>query len=340
MNHLLDRKVAAIVEKVGFSGAIQLRHNGKVMYESAFGQSNRSEQLANTLETRFGIASGCKVFTAVGIGMLVDEGKLTFHTPLKDCLDIDFPHFSEEVTIHHLLTHTSGIPDYFDESVLDDFEELWEELPMYKMRAPKDFLPMFQHREMLFQPGDRFHYNNAGFIVLGLVIEQLSKMNFTDFMESKVFAKAGMNQSGYFSLDQLPNNTAIGYIDDEEAGTWKSNIYSIPVKGGADGGAFITVGDMMKFWDALLSHKLLSKETTEQFLTPHAKSDDGEYYGYGLWIDKNGDQITKHHVMGYDPGVSFHAAVYDNRWQLVSVSNKSSGAYKIMVAIEEVLSLS
>lgn len=340
MNQLLDRKVAASVEETGFSGAIQLQKNGMVIYEASFGQSNRSEQLANTLETRFGIASGCKVFTAVGIGILVDEGKLTFQTRLKDCLNIDFPHFSEDVTIHHLLTHTSGIPDYFDESVMDDFEELWIENPMYKMCAPKDFLPMFQNREMMFQPGSEFHYNNAGFIVLGLVIEQLSGMSFTDFIETKVFEKAGMHQSGYFSLDKLPKNTAIGYIDDEEAGTWKSNIYSIPIKGGADGGAFTTVEDMMTFWKMLMNHKLLAKETSEQLLTPHVLSGDDEYYGYGIWIDKAGDSITKHHVMGYDPGVSFHAAVYENGAELVILSNKSKGAYSLMLAIEEVLSLS
>ncbi|WP_010098245.1 serine hydrolase domain-containing protein [Ornithinibacillus scapharcae] len=339
MNQLLDRKVAEIVGKVEFSGALQVRKNGMVMYESAFGQSNRSDQLANTLETRFGIASGCKVFTAVGIGILVDEGKLTFQTRLKDCLNIDFPHFSEDVTIHHLLTHTSGIPDYFDESVMDDFEELWKENPMYKMCAPKDFLPMFQNREMMFQSGSKFQYNNAGFIVLGLVIEYLSGMSFTDFMETKVFAKAGMHQSGYFSLDQLPMDTAIGYIDDEEAGTWKSNIYSIPIKGGADGGAFTTVEDMMTFWKVLKDHTLLTKETTEQLLTPHALSDENEYYGYGIWIDKADDKITKHHVMGYDPGVSFHAAVYVDGTELVILSNKSVGAYGIMLAIEEVLSL-
>jgi CubicO group peptidase (beta-lactamase class C family) len=332
------RKVEEVAGEVGFSGAVLVKNNGAVIYESAFGYSNRSERRENSLSTRFGIASGCKLFTAVGIGILVDEGKLNFETRLKDCLDTEFPHFSEDVTVHQLLSHTSGIPDYFDESVMDDFEELWQARPMYMMRELKDFLPMFQHREMMFQPGERFHYNNAGFILLGLIIEKLSGMSFAEYIESNVFAKAGMEQSGYFSLDQLPHDTAIGYIDDEASGTWKSNIYSIPVKAGADGGAFITVNDMMLFWEALFGKKLLSEKTTEKILSPHAESDDDEYYGYGIWIDKHEGKITKHHVMGYDPGVCFHAAVYATGLEVVIASNKSEGAYSIMVALEEVLS--
>ncbi|WP_339217206.1 serine hydrolase domain-containing protein [Ornithinibacillus sp. FSL M8-0202] len=337
MKRQLDSKVKEAVTEVGFSGAILVRKNGEVIHESAYGYANRSDQLINTVHTRFGIASGCKLFTAISIGILVDEGKITFDTRLSDCLDIPFSNFSDEITIHHLLSHTSGIPDYFDESVMDDFEELWKTRPMYSMRELKDFLPMFQHRDMMFQPGSQFHYNNAGFIVLGLVIEQLAGMSFTDFVEQKVFARAGMKDSGYFSLDQLPANTAVGYIDDVAAGTWKSNMYSIPIKGGADGGAFITVHDMVRLFDALFSKKLLTKSTTERLVSVQAEGEDDEFYGYGIWMDKQADEITKYHVMGYDPGVSFHAAVYANGVEVVIASNKSEGAYSIMVAIEELL---
>lgn len=337
MKRQLDSKVKEAVTEVGFSGAILVRKNGEVIHESAYGYANRSDQLINTVHTRFGIASGCKLFTAISIGILVDEGKITFDTRLSDCLDIPFSNFSDEITIHHLLSHTSGIPDYFDESVMDDFEELWKTRPMYSMRELKDFLPMFQHRDMMFQPGSQFHYNNAGFIVLGLVIEQLAGMSFTDFVEQKVFARAGMKDSGYFSLDQLPANTAVGYIDDVADGTWKSNMYSIPIKGGADGGAFITVYDMVRLFDALFSKKLLTKSTTERLVSVQAEGEDEEFYGYGIWMDKQADEITKYHVMGYDPGVSFHAAVYANGVEVVIASNKSEGAYSIMVAIEELL---
>ncbi|WP_047980973.1 serine hydrolase domain-containing protein [Ornithinibacillus contaminans] len=334
MGKSIEKIITEVASEVGFSGAIQFRNKDE-FFEAAYGYSNRSDQVANTVNTRFGIASGCKIFTAVGIGLLVDQGKLSFQTSLKDCLDISFPNFSEDVTIHHLLTHTAGIPDYFDESVMDDFEELWINRPMYTMRHLQDFLFMFQDREMLFQPGEKFQYNNAGYIVLGLVIEQVTGMSFTDFIEENVFRKAKMHQSGYFSLDQLPANTAIGYIDDEETGQWKSNLYSIPVKGGADGGAFITAGDMMNFWEALFANELLTKETTETLLTPHANSNRELAYGYGIWISMRDNEITKYHVMGYDPGVNFRSAVYLDGAKVVIASNKNDGAFSIMKAIEE-----
>jgi CubicO group peptidase (beta-lactamase class C family) len=238
-----------------------------------------------------------------------------------------------------LLTHTSGVPDYFDEEVMDDFEELWIENPMYRLRRLEDFLPLFQNETMKFKPGERFDYNNAGFILLGLIVEEASGLPFKDYVQKRVFEKASMYDSGYFALDSLPGKTAIGYIENED-GTWKTNAYSIPVQGGADGGAFVTAKDMAKLWDALLNYQLLSKELTEQLLTPHAKAKDGIYYGYGVWIKAAGDNVIKYHVMGYDPGVSFHSAYYPKTdVRLVVCSNGSSGAFNVMNGIEEELKL-
>ncbi|MFD1850845.1 serine hydrolase domain-containing protein [Oceanobacillus bengalensis] len=334
MKAQIELGIGDIIKTLDFSGAVLVKSGGETLYESTGGYANRSEKRNNTLLTRFGIASGCKLFTAVGIAMLVESGKLTFQTKLKDCLDINFPNFDEKITIHHLLTHSSGIADYFDEEVMDDFEELWEELPMYKMNNLSTFLPLFQDQTMMFSPGARFHYNNAGYIVLGLIIEQATGMTFTDYIETQIFKKIGMNSSGYFSLDQLPKNTATGYIDGQDG--WKTNVYSIPIKGGADGGAFVTAPDMITFWEALLSYQLLTEDTTTLLLTPHIESDEDEYYGYGVWIDRRGDEILKYHIMGYDPGVSFHSAFYpESGVKLVIPSNKSEGAYDVMLEIEK-----
>src|SRR5690606_18248653 len=141
-----------------------------------------------------------------------------------------------------LLTHTSGIPDYFDEQVMDDFEDLWRRQPMYLMQTASDFIPLFKEQPMMFQPGERFHYNNAGFIALGLIVEQLTGSEFTDVVQERIFGPANMLNSGYFRLDRLPGQTAFGYI--EEEGAWRTNHYAIPIRGGADGGAYVTAGDM------------------------------------------------------------------------------------------------
>ncbi|WNF23513.1 serine hydrolase [Mesobacillus jeotgali] len=323
--------------RVDFSGTVLVQEGNGEAASASFGYANRAEQSKNNLGTRFGIASGCKLFTAIAICQLVEQGKLTFTTRLKDCLDIEFPNFSDEITIHHLLTHTSGVPDYFDEDVMDDFEELWIKRPMYQIRSLKDFLPMFQNEQMKFTPGETFHYNNAGYILLGLIVEQASGMEFTAYVEEYIFKKAGMMDSGYFSFDALPSDTALGYIDLPD-GSWKTNIYSLPVKGGSDGGAYVTVEDMSKLWKALLGQLLLKEETLNRLLTPHAQEDEINFYGYGVWIKKQDDDIFKYHVMGYDPGVSFHSAYYPaDKTIAVVCSNKSSGAYDILETIEETL---
>ncbi|CAM4489582.1 Beta-lactamase-related domain-containing protein [Paenibacillus xylanexedens] len=256
---------------------------------------------------------------------------------LTDVLDVEFPLWDKGITIQQLLTHTSGIPDYFDEEVMDDFSELWKERPVYAMRRLSDFLPMFQHLPMKSAPGERFHYNNAGFIVLGLIVEQHSGLSFTDVVEEHIFKPCGMKDSGYFVTDQLPRNTALGYIDHED-GSWNTNMFSIPVQGGSDGGAYVTAPNMIRFWDALLGHRLLNVEMTQQLLTPHAHQEDEEYYGQGIWIDRKGEAIFKFHIMGFDPGVSFMSSVYpDYDLQLVVLSNQESGPYPIIIAIEEAL---
>ncbi|MFX3675169.1 MAG: serine hydrolase domain-containing protein [Paenisporosarcina sp.] len=335
MNSNISERIEKIQSNNHFSGTVLVKDNDKILADVSYGFANRSEQLKNHSETRYGIASGCKFFTSIAICQLVEKGKISFDSTLRESLD--FPFFDEKITIHHLLTHTSGMPDYFDEEIMDDFEELWIKNPMYHIRKLTDFLPLFQYKNMKSKPGELFHYNNAGYILLGLIVEQASGLVFTDYVEDFIFKKAGMMDSGYFAFDSLPKNTALGYIDNPN-GTWKTNIYSLPVKGGSDGGAFVTATDMVNLWEALWDHQLLSEELTNQLLTTHTHVKEDSFYGYGIWIKKKENNIFKYHVMGYDPGVSFHSAYYPHSARKVVVcSNKSNGAFDIMNGIEEEL---
>ncbi|MFC7063464.1 serine hydrolase domain-containing protein [Halobacillus seohaensis] len=335
MNIELSRIISDIQNKSDFSGAILVQDREKVLVDTHGGYANRSAKLENNSETRFGIASGCKLFTAIAICQLVEEGKVSLDSKLSDCLSINFKHFDEGITVHHLLTHTSGIPDYFDEEVMKDFEELWVKRPMYHVRMASDFLPLFQHEPMKSQVGERFHYNNAGYILLGLIIEQVSGLEFSDYIQKYIFTKANITNSGYFSFDSLPSNTSLGYIDNPD-GTWKTNIYSLPAKGGPDGGAYVTVSDMVKLWEALFNNQLLSETYTNKVLTAHVQVNETGFYGYGVWIKKSEDSVLKYHIMGYDPGVSFHSAYYPGLSMKVAIcSNKSEGAFDILKGIEE-----
>ncbi|MCR2806559.1 beta-lactamase family protein [Paenibacillus sp. SCIV0701] len=172
MSAELDEHIGEIIEQyngtadVPFSGAIRVQAMGQIV-EKGIGSANRSERIPNRPDTRFGIASGCKIFTAAAICQLAEQGKLRFDDRLLDLVSADFPHFDPGVTVHHLLTHSSGVPDYFDEDVMDDFSELWRAVPSYAMQTPSDLLPLFQNGAMKFSPGETFAYCNSGFILLG-----------------------------------------------------------------------------------------------------------------------------------------------------------------------------
>ncbi|MGM0898922.1 MAG: serine hydrolase [Bacillota bacterium] len=323
-----DNPISGQMESLAFSGVAHMV--GKESWALAKGFANRADERPIGVDSRFGIASGSKIFTAVGVLQLVEQEKLELSAKLSELLPKTFPNF--DATVHQLLCHTSGIPDYFDEEMMDDFEQLWQSTPMYRMETPADFVPMFRELPPVEAPGERFRYNNAGYIALGLIIEQLTGEEFADYVEREVLRKAEMSESGYFRLDRLPKNTAFGYID--EGDSWRTNQYAIPVRGGADGGAFASAGDMAKFWARLLDGTLLSEEMRELLLTGHAINGDGAY-GYGVWIEKSDGLPVKYHVKGYDPGVSFHSSYYPQQKTIVSVlSNASSGAYDIVRVIE------
>ena len=324
-------------EEILFSGTAYAVQNGKVLHESSAGSRSRAEKTKNTIHTRYGIASGCKIFTSIAICQLAEQGKLHADTKLYDILEIEAPLFDKTITVHQLLTHTSGVPDYFDEEVMDDFEELWADRPVYQMRTPASFLPLFQNQAMKFSPGARFHYNNAGYILLGLIIEKVSGLPFSEYIETNIFQKAGMDASGYFESDALPEETAVGYIEQED-GTWKTNVFSIPAKGGPDGGAYVTAPDMLKLWQALMTHQLLGKEMTEKLLKPAVQDKGNVHYGYGVWMVTGPEGVVKYILMGYDPGVNFRSVYYPETDLAIAVcSNHSDGAYEITAKMEELL---
>ncbi|MCR8844531.1 beta-lactamase family protein [Paenibacillus sp. SC116] len=334
MNNLLER-IEAAQTKLNFSGAVFVKQGDSILAHRSYGYANRSDEIPNKVNTRLGIASGCKIFTAIAIAQLVDQGKLSFDATLKQCLQVSFPYFEDNITVHHLLTHTSGVPDYFDEEEMDDFEQLWITTPMYHVRRLHDFLPLFQHKPMKFPVGSRFHYNNTGFILLGLIVEQASGMSFSDYVQKNIFDKAGMMDSGYFESDRLPGRTALGYIDLPDGG-WRTNIYALPAKGGSDGGAYVTVADMARLWEALMNHQLLSKETTDLLLSVHTEAEKDFSYGYGVWLQKNAEGSLHYVLMGYDPGVNFRTVFYPDRaLSIVVCSNRSGGAYEMLSTIED-----
>ncbi|MGC9348678.1 MAG: serine hydrolase domain-containing protein [Anaerolineae bacterium] len=320
-----------------FSGVIRIRHGDSVIYEGASGYADRSNRIKNTLDTRFGIASGTKFFTALAIGKLIENGKLTLDTRLADVVDLGFPQYAPEITIQHLLTHTSGIPDYYDEEAVEDYDNFTVAVPWSELRGPRDYLAVFPEGPMKFTPGERFSYSNGGYIALGIVIEELSGRAYRDFVTEEILRAYGMARSGFFAFNKLPGETAFGYVEEDEGG-WHTNIYNLPVIGASDGGMYTTVEDMTRLWDAFWANQILSPAMVTLFTKPysHAAS-EGEhiYYGHGVWIYDDGAGVREDYIEGCDAGVSFRSGRNRARdLEITVISNTTGGAWPILRAID------
>ena len=335
---MITDKINSSIERNNFSGVISIKKNGKIIYEKAVGYAERSNKVNINLETRFGIASGTKFFTALAIGKLIDEGKISLESKVFDIIKYDFSLYSKEITIRQLLTHTSGIPDYFDEDKVDNFGNFFVAIPWYELREPKDYFPVFPQEDMKFLPGERFSYCNSGFVLLAAIIHEVSGIPYTDFIEEHIFKAIGMKASGFFELNRLPENTAMGYIEDDKG--WRTNIYNLPIVGGGDGGAFTTVGDLYILWDAFINFNILSRDLSELYLKPYIKEESEEeniYYGHGIWVYKEEEKPIEEYIIGCDAGVSFKSAIIRKEEIVYTViSNTGDGACPI---IEEIQSL-
>ena len=335
----LVEKLDSSIDTHAFSGVVSIRQQGEVLYERAAGYADRSNKIANTLDTCFGIASGTKFLTALAIGKLIATHKLSFSTRLRDCLTLDFPHYSPEITIRHLLTHTSGIPDYLDEDQVTDCEHFFVSRPWYELKSPRDYLAVFPNEAMKFPPGTRFSYSNSGYILLGVVIEEVTSLKYQDYVEQAILKPIGMNRSGYFAFNQLPEQTALGYI--EEAGSWRTNIYNLPIVGASDGGAYTTVDDLAILWRAFWANEILPQELVEIYATPYVSTETQgtfTHYGHGLWIGEKPRGQLKICIMGQDAGVSFWSSVTRNTdIQVTVISNTTDGAWPVLQDLDSVL---
>src|SRR5262249_40568407 len=335
----LKKRLDTSIDAHAFSGVISIRHKDTVLYERTAGYADRSNKIANTVATRFGIASGTKFLTALAIGKLIAAQKLSFSTKVKDCIALNFPRYSPEITIRHLLTHTSGIPDYYDEEKIADVDTFTLSTPWYALKGPRDYLAVFPDEPMKFTPGERFSYSNGGYILLGVVIEELTSMRYQEFVEQAIFQAIGMTQSGYFALNKLPEKTALGYV--EEAEGWRTNIYNLPIVGASDGGAFTTVQDVATLWKAFWGYEIIPKAVVEIYAKPYVKAEtkrEHTYYGHGLWIREDEGRNREEYITGCDAGVSFKSLVNQDTELLVTViSNTTHGAWPVIKDIDPAL---
>lgn len=326
MNDLINN-LEATAKASKFSGVISIFKEDEPLYHRAFGYRDVKNQLANETTTKFGIASGTKLFTALGIGKLIEGKKLSLETKVSE-IDKAFTGFiHKDATILNLLTHTSGIYDYLDEDIFEDAEDFFVAIPWYNVSTPLDFLPLFQHQPMKFLPNERFSYSNGGFVLLGMIIELLSARVYRDFIETEILQPANMTNSGFFAFNDLPANTANGYLSDYKT----INIYNLPLRGAADGGMYTTSEDLQRFWKALFSYQILSKDLTETFLATHHAFNKTSGYGCGVYKELDDSMFS---IVGGDAGVGFDSRYLVEKAIVINVlSNHTNGEETIREVI-------
>jgi CubicO group peptidase (beta-lactamase class C family) len=298
-----------------FSGAVLVARDGEPVFAEAFGLADTDLGIANTLETRFNLGSMNKMFTAVAIAQLQESGKLDFSDPIALHLPGYPADIAEQVTIHHLLTHTSGLGDIFGPQYEQEKETL---------HTLRDYLELFVDEPLRFEPGDRHEYSNAGFIVLGLIIEEVSGQDYFDFVRERVFQPAGMNATDSFERDAETPDLAIGYtlplpprredltMADVLAPRQPNDAFLSP-RGTSAGGGYSTVGDLLAFERALRSGILLQPETVAMLIEGKVDTFGPEVrYGYGFVDDRLGSQRIVGHTGGA-PGIN---GALDMYWDL------------------------
>lgn len=268
-----------------FSGVILVSRGDETLVAEASGYAHIAHGIENTVDTRFAIASGTKGFTALVVIGLIAEGHLELPTRARDVLGADLPLIDDRVTVEHLLTHTSGIGDYYDE------EEDPPPTPLLATSA--DYLAALDGYPQKFPPGERFSYNNGAFAVLALIAERIAGIPFADLVRTRVTEPAGMTDTAFLRSDALPARTATGYLEDG-----RTNVFSLPVVGHGDGGIYSTAPDIRKFWTALFDGRIVPRKWVDRLWreSPHG-------YGLGFWLPRPGVVRSE----GGDHGVTFRS---------------------------------
>jgi len=315
----LMRRIEQVASETEFSGVVSIFRGESTVFSKAFGYRDVKNKLHSTTSTRFGIASGTKLFTALGIGVLIDQGLISLGTTMRE-INPEYTGFVDEhATILHLLTHTSGIYDYYDEEIEQDYDHPSLKIPWCELQTPSDYYRLFKDKPMKFHPGARYSYSNGGYVFLGILIEKLTGRLYRDFVKEHVLNAANMHKSGFYAFDDLPENTANGYLQDRRT----TNIYRLPPRGGGDGGMYTTTDDLRVFWDSLFRNRILSEELTVTYLKTHYKRDATRGYGCGIYKRLDDSMFW---IVGGDAGVGFDSRyVVQEKLTINILSNITNG---------------
>jgi CubicO group peptidase (beta-lactamase class C family) len=315
-----------------FSGAALVAHRDEVLFSGARGLASRAWNQPNRLDTKFNLGSMNKMFTAVAVAQLVEQGKVSLDDPVEKHLP-DYPNreAARKVTVRHLLSHTSGLADYFNDKFLSASRA--------RFREAEDYFPLFADEPLQFEPGSRFRYSNAGFMVLGAIVQKASGANYFDYVREHVYKPAGMVNTDAYELDVDVPNLAVGYTTQNLGGkpgrpALRNNVFMHVIKGGPAGGGYSTVEDLHRFANALRGGKLIRPETLRKWTAP---GDKNKGYAFGFQVYRASGPKVIGHGGGF-PGISASLQVdLDDGYVVAVLSNADGGTSPIVENARELL---
>jgi CubicO group peptidase (beta-lactamase class C family) len=327
-----DSQVKDAIEKIVnaeakydlFSGAILVAEKGEIIYSGAFGLENKANNIQNKLTTKFSLGSIGKTFTGVLIMQLVERGQMK----LSDTLEMYLPDFpypeKSKIRISHLLTHSSGLGNYFTHRKYKS--------KMQTLRHIKDVLPLVYDQKLLFQPGKKYEYSNSGMLILGAILEKVSGLGYKEYLKKQILIPAGMNDSGIFYPEEPVADRAIGYSKIDE------NKYQIETErefpAFSDGGLYSTVLDMLKYDRALHENRLLGQKTKETMFSMTGPSKNNAL-GWGTG-DFMGEKFVGH--VGGCPGFAADFIRFPEKQRMIIVvSNYTETGLELAAKIKHMV---
>lgn len=293
----IEELLSAFEEYGKFNGSVLVSDQGKVIYKKGFGMANMEWDIPNQPNTKHRLGSITKQFTAMLILQLVAEGKLDLQAPITTYLP-DYPKANgDRITSHHLLTHTSGIPNY---TSFPKFREDENRNPY----TPEEFVKKFDEKELDFTPGEKFSYSNSGYFLLGVLVEKLSGKSYEQMLQDKILTPLNMKDTGYDHFGDILKNRATGY---ERSGRdYVNSSYldmSIPY---AAGSMYSTVEDLYKWDQALYTTSILPKQYMTLYFKPYIPAYGNSHYAYGWGVGytKIGKSMDSIYAIGHGGGIN------------------------------------
>jgi len=299
----LDQIVQSYVAGNHFMGTVLVAKDDQVILSKGYGSANLEWNIPNTPSTKFRLGSITKQFTAACILLLEERGKLKIEDPVSKYM-ADAPPAWDKITIYHLLTHTSGIPNF---TSFSDYSTT-EALPS----SAEKTVSRFRDKPLDFEPGSKFSYSNSGYVLLGYLIEKISGQSYDKFLQENIFTPLAMKDSGYDSNSAVITRRAAGYAPGGSSGLVNAGFVNMTIPGGA-GGLYSTTEDLLKWERGLFGGKVLTAGSLQKMTTPFK-----DEYAFGLLVRAERDRKQFWHNGGIE-GFNTSMAYYPDSKVVVAV---------------------